>query len=51
VGQAKAAISALQQAVELGYHDFDHLETDPDLESLHTHPQFQALLRGHGLQS
>jgi Flp pilus assembly protein TadD len=51
VGKADEAVTALLEAVDLGYRDFDHLETDPDLESLHEHPQFQALLRGHGLQS
>ena len=51
VGLADEAIAALLEAVELGYRDFDHLESDPDLDSLHEHPQFQALLRGHGLQS
>jgi predicted Zn-dependent protease len=51
VGKADEAVAALLEAVDLGYRDFDHLESDPDLESLHEHPQFQALLRGHGLQS
>jgi Flp pilus assembly protein TadD len=51
VGAADEAVLALLEAVDLGYRDFDHLESDPDLESLHHHPQFQALLRGHGLQS
>ena len=26
------------------YDDLAHMETDPDLESLHDHPDFQALL-------
>ena len=51
VGESDAAIAALIAAVDLGYQDFDHLESDPDLESLHNHPQFQAMMRGHGLQS
>jgi Flp pilus assembly protein TadD len=51
VGRADEAVDTLLEAVELGYRDFEHLETDPDLESLHQHAQFQALLRGHGLQS
>jgi adenylate cyclase len=51
VGLADEAIAALLEAVDLGYRDFDHLESDPDLDCLHTHPRFQALLRGHGLQS
>lgn len=51
VGRPDEAIAALVEAVDLGYRDFEHLECDPDLEPLHRHPQFQALLRGHGLQS
>jgi Flp pilus assembly protein TadD len=46
VGEADEAVATLLEAVELGYNDFDHLESDPDLESLHEHSQFQALLRG-----
>jgi predicted Zn-dependent protease len=38
------ALRALQQAVKLGYHDFDWLQQDPDLEGLKAHPEFQRLL-------
>jgi len=38
-----AALHSLQQAVELGYRDFDWMSQDPDLESLKKHPQFVAL--------
>jgi tetratricopeptide (TPR) repeat protein len=34
----------LARAILLGYDDLDHMETDPDLESLRTHPDFLALL-------
>jgi len=51
VGRIDEAASTLFEAVELGYRDFDHLESDPDLDSLHEHPLYQALLRGHGLES
>jgi predicted Zn-dependent protease len=40
-----AALRALQQAVSLGYHDFDWMQQDPDLEVLKTHPEFQRLLQ------
>jgi len=43
-GRLEEAIDALSRAVLLGYDDLDHMESDPDLESLHTHPDFQALL-------
>lgn len=51
VGKSEEAIHTLIEAVELGYRDFDHLESDQDLESLHEHPLYQALLRGHGMES
>lgn len=43
-GRADDAIDALSRAILLGYDDLAHLEADPDLESLHGHPDFQALL-------
>ena len=43
-GRLEEAIDALSRAVLLGYDDLDHMESDPDLESLHAHPDFQALL-------
>ncbi len=39
-----AALRALQEAVKLGYRDFDWMQQDPDLEALKQHPDFQALL-------
>ena len=44
VGRVEEAIDSLSRAVLLGYDDLDHMESDPDLESLHAHPDFQALL-------
>lgn len=46
LGRADEAVRALVSAVELGFRDFEHLETDPDLAPLREHTQFQALLRG-----
>jgi len=43
-GRPDDAIDALSRAILLGYDDLGHMESDPDLESLHTHPDFQALL-------
>jgi len=51
VGRTDDAVQVLADAIELGYRDFDHLESDPDLEALREHPQFQALLRGQGMGS
>lgn len=39
------ALRELQQAVKLGYSDFDWMQQDPDLEVLKHHPEFQSLLR------
>jgi len=38
------ALLALRRAIRLGYHDFDWMEQDPDLEGLKPHPAFQRLL-------
>ncbi|MFM8735451.1 MAG: tetratricopeptide repeat protein [Pirellulales bacterium] len=43
-GSADEAIDALSRAILLGYDDLDHMESDPDLESLRNHPDFLALL-------
>ncbi len=43
-GRADEAIDSLSRAILLGYDDIAHMETDPDLESLHGNPDFQALL-------
>ena len=43
-GCSKEAISALSQAILLGYDDLHHLEVDPDLDSLRDHPDFKNLL-------
>ncbi len=46
-GAANQAIEALALAIHNGYHDFGHLEVDPDLESLRHLPAYRALLRPH----
>jgi len=43
-GRTDEAIDALSRAILLGYDDLDHMESDPDLESIRTHPDFLALL-------
>jgi len=43
-GRSDEAIDALSRAILLGYDDLTHMESDPDLESLHDNPDFQALL-------
>ena len=46
-GRSDEAIDSLTRAILLGYDDIAHLESDPDLDSLRDHPDFQELL-GHG---
>jgi tetratricopeptide (TPR) repeat protein len=43
-GRPDEAIDALSRAILLGYDDLDHLEVDPDLDSLREHPEFRELL-------
>lgn len=50
VGETVEALQALQIAIEFGYRDFEHLEADPDLDSLRNHPRFVALLRSPGME-
>jgi tetratricopeptide (TPR) repeat protein len=41
------ALNALRQAVAHGFRDFGRFETDPDLEGLRQHPEFQTLVQPH----
>ncbi len=43
-GDARSALRFLWRAKELGFTDADHARTDPDLESLHALPEFEAYL-------
>ena len=38
------ALRALEQAIALGYCDYEWMQKDPDLEALRNHPAFQQLL-------
>jgi len=42
--QEQAALDALRKSIELGYHDTEHMSTDPDLKRLQGLPEFQKLL-------
>jgi tetratricopeptide (TPR) repeat protein len=39
------SLAMLTKALHLGYDDFGHIETDPDLDPLRSMPEFMALLR------
>ncbi len=41
----RAALLALQQAINLGYDDLDWMQQDPDLDPLKHSPQFVNLLQ------
>lgn len=43
-GFANDALSSLKAALELGYTDFDYLDSDPDLDALRRLPQFDKML-------
>jgi thiol-disulfide isomerase/thioredoxin len=43
-GDAEQALAALQAAAARGFSNRDQLESDPDLEGLHEHPRWAALL-------
>ena len=44
VGEKNEALATLQQAVKLGYHDFDYMKKDSDLKSLRSDPRFKSLM-------
>jgi tetratricopeptide (TPR) repeat protein len=44
VRRKRDALRSLQQAITLGYRDYDWMLQDPDLDELKTHPDFVALL-------
>ncbi len=41
----KEALTSLNKAIELGYSDFDHIESDPDLEALRDLPEYLAIIK------
>lgn len=46
--QPDAAVKALQQAMEVGWNNFDHTSKDPDLDSLRQREDFRQLLKSMG---
>lgn len=42
-GEVSAALTALEQALTLGYRDFKWLARDPDLRTVRKHPQYREL--------
>ncbi|MDJ0811134.1 MAG: tetratricopeptide repeat protein [Desulfobacterales bacterium] len=44
--QTQNALRWLRQAIEKGYHNWQRIKNDPDLESVRHTPEFEKLLRG-----
>jgi len=44
MGRPNDAADRLMRAVTCGFRDFQHLERDPDLDSIRDHPTYQAIL-------
>ncbi|XP_057550415.1 protein MET1, chloroplastic [Amaranthus tricolor] len=45
LNQIQAGLSALEDALEEGYEDFNRIRTDPDLANLRTADEFETLLK------
>ena len=43
--KSAAAVRELDRAVSLGYKDISHIDTDPDLDNVREHPDYQSLMR------
>ncbi|GEM_PF-2267443 len=50
LGRADEALSALQEAVNGGFHDADFARKDPDLESIRSDPRFEGILGGSNVR-
>jgi tetratricopeptide (TPR) repeat protein len=44
MGRSAKAVEALQKAIAYGYHDFVHMQRDPDLEGIRKEPAYLALV-------
>jgi len=44
-GQMDEALDELQNAIQRGYSDVMHLQTDPDLDPLRDHPRYEEMIR------
>lgn len=44
LGRLDEAFAALNQAIRLGYRDFEHLGRDPDMAALRADPRYQQFL-------
>ncbi|MBD3337320.1 MAG: hypothetical protein GF355_17545 [Candidatus Eisenbacteria bacterium] len=44
LGQTEESVASLQDAVEAGYSNVDHLASDPDLEAIRSDPRYAAIV-------
>ncbi|HKJ30813.1 MAG TPA: dienelactone hydrolase family protein [Balneolales bacterium] len=42
--QTQEGLETLKKAVDLGYHDYHNLNSNPDFKSVRSHPEFQKIL-------
>lgn len=45
-GDKPKAVEALRRALSVGYSNFEHLKTDPDLDSIRSMPEYIELIKG-----
>ena len=45
IGFTELALFVIEQAIELGYDDVDHMLADPDLENARSDPRFERLIK------
>ncbi len=45
IGLTELALVILEQAVELGFDNAEHMVEDPDLENIRSHPRFREIVR------
>ncbi len=50
-GSPDAALECLARAIQLGYNDFNHMEVDPDLNSIRPLPRYRAILQQYRLDA
>ncbi|MGE4157465.1 MAG: hypothetical protein AB7F75_00025 [Planctomycetota bacterium] len=45
-GEKAKAVEALRRAISVGYNNYEHLKSDPDLDSIRSMPEYIELLKG-----
>jgi Flp pilus assembly protein TadD len=45
--KADLALHWLKRAIDAGFRDYDWIKSDSDMDSLHDHPEYLALMKDH----